>query len=441
MKLSKFNFYFPFIKDENKKIIYNSRTGSLALLNPENYKQIEDMETTGKEIDDQGFAGNLVQGGYALEDNIYEDELIKYNLFSSRYSTSSLTLTIAPTMNCNFACVYCYEKNNIHNSNMSQEVQDEILQIVKNRIPIINSLHISWYGGEPLLAFGIVEKLSNELIRLCEENNIRYTASIISNGYLLRKEVAEKFEALKINSIQVTLDGPSEIHNKRRPLIGGQGTYDKIIENLSESANLIKNIVVRINTDINNLDRVDEVLDCLENNGLKDKARAYLGLVDDTNGCYQKQDCLSKQLFSENALNFERKLEARGFKYNMLNNYPHPRNNYCGADCVRNMIIDPEGFVYKCTREIGMKEFAVQKLVDNESFKGNKSRLLEYLMYDPTMDNECGKCKLLPICMGGCPNDRLSNKERCTNHKYTAEMFLKDCAVKLYEDKHKNDAQ
>ena len=56
---------------------------------------------------------DLKHGGYILRDDIDELELISLNLLQSRYSTSGLGLTIAPTSDCNFRCIYCYEKESL----------------------------------------------------------------------------------------------------------------------------------------------------------------------------------------------------------------------------------------------------------------------------------------------------------------------------------------
>lgn len=65
----------------------------------------------------------------------------------------------------------------------------------------------------------------------------------------------------------------------------------------------------------------------------------------------------------------------------------------------------------KCWSDIGIDELSIGNILDRSS---RCNRLLEYLLYDPTKDEKCSACKLLPICMGGCPHDRLSKiKDRC----------------------------
>ena len=39
-----------------------------------------------------------------------------------------------------------------------------------------------------------------------------------------------------LNGIKITLDGDKDTHNRMRPLRGGQGTFDRIIENIRRVA-------------------------------------------------------------------------------------------------------------------------------------------------------------------------------------------------------------
>ena len=59
---------------------------------------------------------------------------------------------------------------------------------MKQYVSVIKRFSVSWYGGEPLMALPIIEKLSEAFFRLCEENGVKYTESIVTNGYLLTKE-------------------------------------------------------------------------------------------------------------------------------------------------------------------------------------------------------------------------------------------------------------
>lgn len=55
---------------------------------------------------------------------------------------------------------------------------------------------------------------------------------MITNGYLLDADKIEQLNQLRINAIQITLDGPEEVHDTRRLLGSGRPTFRRIIENV-----------------------------------------------------------------------------------------------------------------------------------------------------------------------------------------------------------------
>lgn len=97
---------------------------------------------------------------FLIEEDIDELELVRYNISRSRFSTSTLSLTIAPTSDCNFRCIYCFQKDKHDHEYMSDELQTSIVNFVNKHANHIHTLNIIWYGGEPLLAFKIIESLS-----------------------------------------------------------------------------------------------------------------------------------------------------------------------------------------------------------------------------------------------------------------------------------------
>ncbi len=74
--------------------------------------------------------------------------------------------------------------------------------------------------------------ISDELISYCEENNLFYSSSITSNGYLLDYETHINLLKRKAPVFQITVDGTKDIHNRNRHLKNGYGTWDVIIKNL-----------------------------------------------------------------------------------------------------------------------------------------------------------------------------------------------------------------
>lgn len=433
MKQSYYNFFYEYPNNKNKIIAYNARTNALAIIESEKYNKLRNFIENCEEINDKEYVKDLEKGEFIIEDTLNELDVIRFVTFNSRYSSKGLNLVIAPTQNCNFKCIYCYEKSSMKNISMSSKVQDSIINLILSQIKKIDSLNILWYGGEPLLELKIIEELSSRMIDICDQNSVSYTARMITNGYNLNREVSKKLVELRIKNIQVTLDGPEKVHDIRRPLVGGQGTFSKILKNLADSIDIMKNIVVRINVDTNNIGQIDDVLNSIEEYSLKNKIQLYLGHVKSTNNCYSEDICIKSDLFSKLNFEFERKLIENGFSRDLIYKYPQKKANYCSADSKNSFVIDPEGYVYKCWSDLGILDYAVSNIID-KNYKGNYSLLLNYMTYDPILDEKCAKCRYLPICGGGCPKQRVENNERCSEYKYVLEKYIKEIAVTLEEN-------
>ena len=199
LRQSKYNFLFN-KSDDNSTIIYNSRTGALAIIDSEHSDMLNQFINNDIKICDEVFLKQLTECGFLIPNDMDELFLLKLNLFKKRYNTQKMYLTIAPTMSCNFRCVYCFEQGHYGKGCMNSETIINIIKFIQERLPELKSLHINWFGGEPLLAMPVIQEISSEVIRLCEQYNVDYDASIITNGYLYTKQVANQLKNMKISS-------------------------------------------------------------------------------------------------------------------------------------------------------------------------------------------------------------------------------------------------
>lgn len=431
MKQSNYNFLYDLESEENSVLIYNSRTNALAVMDAKHTHMFNAFVHNKREITDEEFLKSLVDGGFVVEDDVSELSIIKYQLLSSRFNTKVLALTIAATSDCNFRCIYCYEKNSMKaGSKMTDETKENLIKFIGEQMDTIEQLSINWYGGEPLLVMDIIEEMSERLIKLCEEKGVAYTAGIVTNGYLLSTEIARRLAVCKVTNMQITIDGPEEIHNKRRPLAGGQGTFKKILENVKDSKGLIDHISIRINTDQENVNETNKLIKDIKEMGVdSENVSFYLGFVESHNDCYLDEKCLTAEAFSKKHLDF---MKENGI--HLMNAYPALVANFCGADLKNSFVVDSAGLLYKCWNDVGIVERAVGSVAPHDADdtrRYNDLLYYDYMLYDATEDEECRDCKFLPICMGGCPFRRRGNGNRCVDKKYIMEEYLRACATAL----------
>lgn len=398
-----FSRYNRVFEREGIYLLYNSLSNSFVELDKESYDSLKHLQP-GDSPDSlpESLYGLLKQvKGIVVSDSREVDKLT-YLVLKNRYRSDRLTLTLNPTTSCNFACPYCFEHT--HNGmSMTDVVENSIVDFVKNH-PEVKNLNVTWFGGEPLLAFHRVESLTAKLLEL----DVNYTAGMITNGYLFTEEIASKLAKLKISRVQITLDGPEESHNSRRYLKNGGGTYARILDSI---ALLLKyaqevNVIVRVNIDEQNADAFLPLYDDLMErfSGKIQISPAFVGdSTEKGTSCLLDKQAQQSFLFK---LFHDRGLNLIGF-------YPSMFRTECAVRGTSSFIIGPEGELYSCWNDVGNPDkvygYLGGKMTDEWQFLKFK------VTADAVYDKECQECLLYPVCGGGCPYERIKRHERGEN--------------------------
>ena len=424
MKFSKFNFE---LGHDDDLLIFNCKTCGFAKLDGETISQYKELMRCPRNIQENSELSSLVKelsrGGFLVEDDEDELETLRILEMMSRFSTEALGLTIAPTLDCNFSCIYCYEMKQKASKMMSEEVAKRLTSSLDKRLTGTRSLHVTWYGGEPLLATKVIFNLSESFMKLCDKHECSYFTDIVSNCYLLDKLLAEKLkEDCRIESVQATIDGPQEVHDKRRPLRSGKGSFKRIVENLKEICDIIR-VSIRVNVDTQNMAYMPQLLDFLSDEGLKERCLLYFARTAPyTDACKSVSEyCYTDEMYSRKEVELYEMALSKGFE---MFSYPTPVGSYCGAVSRSSFIVDPEGNFYKCWNTVGDETEIVGSLEQPEVYS---KKFLRWLSWNPFEFEECRKCNIFPICKGGCPYMGLKENRtaHCLEWKYNLLEMLK----------------
>ena len=400
-KASQFNV----IKEINgKMMIWNSRTGALASLDDDTIKYLDNPSQSAIPNVTQSV---LSQNGFIVESGRNEPEEIIRNACTSPKDAEGLYYVIAPTLACNYHCIYCFENDRTIHSSMTIKTADAVSRFIESAIKNRNYtkyLHINWFGGEPLLQPEIISRISNNLLQYCQKLGIDYRASIVTNGRYLDRNTAELLQALKVKRVQISFDGTEQIYCKRKN--ASIDDYRLTIENIVQAAEILPGIVIRINishsffTDAYALTNY-----LLKEYHLDGKIKVY---------CANTYEGTKEERIKEYpsfALGEESFRDLFGTEYAKISyNVPRSRARRmtCGLVCEDRFCIGPEGELYKCEHDFGKTD----RIVGNIFGDRNEKLLDEFRQANlkTLTRKECKECSVFPVCLGGCPNHTLHNE-------------------------------
>ena len=187
MKVSKFNV----INTSNScTFVYNTLTTGFIKIDTDQWCSVlENIKNKNVVTEDRVYT-ILQSAGILIDDDYNELNVYKYKYYSSMFQSSSLILSIAPTMKCNFNCFYCFEDGKKNMGLMSDEIESKLIKFIS--LHRQQDIHITWFGGEPLLGFEKIYSICSQLRKL----KIKFTSDIITNGSLLNESIIQRLDIL-----------------------------------------------------------------------------------------------------------------------------------------------------------------------------------------------------------------------------------------------------
>jgi uncharacterized protein len=410
--------------------VYNAASGAFRRISAGDHAALERfLATCGRECCPLPVLLDLVRDGVLVADELDEVDALRRRYVEARHDVSQLNLVILTSLGCNFACPYCYEAK--HPSLMTEEVQRGIVQYVDERLHRLTRLDVTWFGGEPLLGRAALFDLSAALMARCATAGVRYGADIVTNGYLLDEPTSRRLAANGVETAQVTLDGPPAVHDRRRPLASGRGTFWTIVNNLSHAVRHLK-VTVRANIDGENYEQAAALFAILAAEGLAGKLTVYPGhLRWDEAASARENGCGECGLDPREFARFDHEFAALAARSGFASwSPPQPTALNCTGLSESALVVGAEGELYRCLGLAG-KPAAVIGDIRNTPTTGDGHDT--FPGYNPFADAECRTCIALPVCMGGCARDAVAangatRANRCHEFRYTHHDLILRCA-------------
>jgi uncharacterized protein len=376
-----------------------------------------------------------------------------------RESQEQLRVTVLTTLQCNFACGYCFQGDhgdyNKHAAKMSMETAERVALWAEERLDALRpeSFALTFFGGEPLLNLPVMYYLAERLWTASQARGVRMFVNIITNGLLLTPDVVERMAPFGLNGVKITLDGDRDTHNRMRPLRGKQGTFDRIIENMRRVGPKIP-LVVGGNFDESSADSYPALLDFLRAQSFADNITkvnfkpiikttpstpkgmiplTVVGtngkpLANPLNGTCMTSAGAGTAVgggcdtcgFADQTMTFLRaETRKRGF-YTPDGVHMGP----CELHSRHAYTIGPDGALYACPGFTGEASQSTGHIDGRDDAR----RLAAAERFDALAPyTNCGDCHFIPVCAGGCSvasHTELGDMSTPSCHKASMEAAL-----------------
>lgn len=350
-----------------------------------------------------------------------------------------LSYTIQPTANCQLGCHYCGQQHTklVSDTSTNKAICDRIIGKMEELKGTLQTLSISWYGGEPLTGLSSIYEMSEMLIRYCKENDIRYTASMVTNGLSLKKSTYERLVSdYKVTGYQITLDGTAEFHDLRRMLKTGGPSFDIIFSNLKEilhSDFFAQNgtvISIRCNVDAQNKENVFELMDRLHENDMLDKVSFNTAPIHDWGDNKATQvNGITREDYAMFEIDVMLKLRELGALGDDGGIIPLRKYNVCMVANQTSEVFDALGNVSTCwevpyTPMYDNSDFYSGNILKQDNVSTADAPMRKWYDEIPSNNSWCKSCKFLPVCGGSCPKHWYNNTVACPSFKQNIDERL-----------------
>ena len=456
MQPSIFNLRVPLSAD-GEVFLMNTLTDAQLVVSAEVAQLLDRCSETGglrnaDTIDDEAreALALLTENGFLVADRNADRQRLDDYLRAVKSDTSELNITLLTTLQCNFACDYCFQGDhgdyNKFASKMSLETAARVAEWIERELDRVQpeKLVLTFFGGEPLLNLPVMYELAERAWDATAARGIPMYTNVITNGLLLTPDVVDRLLPFGLNGIKITLDGDQATHNRMRPLRGGQGTFDRIIENIRRVAGRCP-IAIGGNFDETSVDSFPALLDFLKSQDFADKLvkvnfkpvvrtkieapKGFLSLTPvGANGKPLNGVCMTSAGAGGGSacdncdfMDDKMSLLREDTKRHGFPTADGVHNGPCHVHKEHAHTIGPDGSLYACPGFTGEQAQSTGH-IDGRHEPVREQTRARFDRLDPWKD--CGDCAFIPVCAGGCV---------AASHSQLGDMNLPTCHKRSFE--------
>ncbi len=437
-----------------KNLLINTLSGAVDIIDDKT-KNILDKKLIPDDID----IVKKLKDRFYIFDNIDEERkffLDKQNIFNHLEERKQSGLVLCPTYSCNLRCPYCFQDDDLHTKNdvMSVEQVEAAFSVMDSYFKPMRQLNdyaVGLFGGEPLQGKtkGIVEYIFNKCRKLSKQIFITTNGTNIKSYLNLLKQ----FKDLLL-PIQITIDGPKQIHDQLRIYPNKSGSFDIISKNIDLLLENKITVRIRVNIGDNNVKNLPELLNYFEEKKWTENNYFSVHLAPVTshqeNGiCATPEiEIFDKicELFDDLSILKTRYKTTFGsdmFRlighinrifYNKTIPRSLPSVAYCEAALLELISMGPDNHIYFCGEILGNKEFSAGTYYPKANI--NEDVISQWFNRTVCTIEGCSDCNIALFCGGGCPVAALKQNgnartPHCGNKKEVVKNYLEKNTEKI----------
>jgi uncharacterized protein len=390
--ISRYNFLVP---HNDGQLLYNQITGGLLWLDKQQAEEYASV-SRGNFFISLGLLRCLRKNGFLIKRSFDEREWMK-SVFQkvNKEMSAKKNLTIAPTDDCNLNCPYCFESKS-QRKYMSQGIQEQTIRFAEKLIGHTETkvLHVTWFGGEPLLHLDAVVYLSRNLQDICRLVGAEFRQTLVTNGTLMTPETSQRLLEVGCRNLQITVDGSREHHDLKRPFLKIlDSSYDRIMEQIPRLWQEGFVITLRTDVDDTNFDDFMPHRKQIEELGLT-KQSPTGGMVTPYPALIFGNNPLGRAKFSN--LEIDNRFLSPATTSSTATLAP-----FAGTCCLSaqrwSFCVSQNGKLTKCWHHITDERNVIGTVYDVGLAETGWSD-----DWCPVDDPDCQECPVLPSCFGGC---------------------------------------
>lgn len=343
----------------------------------------------------------------------------------------SFYYVIQPSAMCQLGCGYCGQHHT--KDSLEEDASIKTLARIEEKLKerSYKSVHIGWFGAEPLLGLKQIRTMSPDLIRLAKEHGCNYSAKMVTNGLSLKEPIfIDLVTKYKVKEFEVTLDGTAEYHDQRRHTKSNLSSFNIILNNLlkifsrPDYKELGCSISIRCNVDRRNSAGVTPLIKLLAEYNLQDKIDFFYVAPIHSWGNDAHLLSQSKEEFGQLEIDWMIDQFKHGFKPGLL---PDLNHVVCMSVDPNAEMVDAFGNLFDCTEVSYVpayenSEYLLGNIKDNKPLK--ERPLLHFNDEVLSKSLPCSSCEMLPVCGGACPKSWREGMAPCPSNKFNIKEKL-----------------